>query len=61
MGFSGTILFLTTIPYLEAAPTAFAALGWKYYLVFILITAIMIPLIYIYFPEVNLPSRFTSQ
>ncbi|RDL36012.1 uncharacterized protein BP5553_06624 [Venustampulla echinocandica] len=51
MGFSGAILFLTTIPYLEAAPTAFAIIGWKYYLVFIVITAIMVPLIYCYFPE----------
>jgi hypothetical protein len=29
MGFSGAILFLTTIPYLEAAPSAFAIIGWK--------------------------------
>jgi (p)ppGpp synthase/HD superfamily hydrolase len=46
-----SILFLSTIAYLEAAPTAFAKISWRYYLVFIIITAIHIPLIYYYFPE----------
>ncbi len=44
-------LFLSTIAYLEAAPTAFAQVGWKYYLLFIILTAINIPLIWYYFPE----------
>ncbi|KAI9870980.1 MAG: hypothetical protein M1830_003560, partial [Pleopsidium flavum] len=51
MAFSIAILFLATIPYLEAAPTAFAEVGWKYYLLFILLTVINIPIIYYYFPE----------
>lgn len=44
-------LFLSTIAYLEAAPTAFAQVGWKYYLLFIILTVINIPLIWYYFPE----------
>ncbi|KAL4805228.1 general substrate transporter [Aspergillus unguis] len=44
-------LFLTTIPYLEAAPTALANIGWKYFLVFIVITLINIPIVYFTFPE----------
>jgi Sugar (and other) transporter len=44
-------LFLSTIAYLEAAPTAFAQIGWKYYLLFIILTAINIPLVWCFFPE----------
>ena len=51
LGFGISILFLTVIAYLEAAPTAFAQVGWKYYLLFIILTAINIPIIYSLFPE----------
>ncbi|KAH0836949.1 hypothetical protein AYO21_01742 [Fonsecaea monophora] len=51
MAWSVGTLFLTTIPYLEAAPTAFAEIGWKYYIVFIVLTTINIPIIYFFFPE----------
>ncbi|KAK4944923.1 hypothetical protein LTR10_015842 [Elasticomyces elasticus] len=51
LSFSVACLFLSTIAYLEAAPTAFAQVGWKYYLLFIILTAINIPLIWYYFPE----------
>lgn len=37
--------------YLIPAPTAFAEVGWKYYILFIFLTAINIPLIAFYFPE----------
>ncbi|KAK4935990.1 hypothetical protein LTR10_023037 [Elasticomyces elasticus] len=51
MAWSVGTLFLTTIPYLEAAPTAFATIGYRYYIVFIILTAINIPIIYFFFPE----------
>ncbi len=51
LAFSLAVLFLSTIAYLEAAPTAFAQVGWKYYLLFIILTAIHLPLIIWYFPE----------
>lgn len=51
LAFALSILFLSTIAYLEAAPTAFAQVGWKYYLLFIILTAINIPLVWYFFPE----------
>lgn len=45
------VLFLSTIAYLEAAPTAFAQVGWRYYLLFIILTAINLPLVIYFFPE----------
>lgn len=57
MAWSVGTLFLTTIPYLEAAPTAFAEVGWKHYLLFIILTAINIPVIYFLFPEVCLSTE----
>jgi MFS family permease len=51
VAFALSILFLSTIAYLEAAPTAFAQVGWKYYLLFIILTAINIPLVWYFFPE----------
>ena len=51
MAWSLAVLFLSTVAYLEAAPTAFAQVGWKYYLLFVLLTAINIPLVWWLFPE----------
>jgi Sugar (and other) transporter len=51
LAFALAVLFLSTIAYLEAAPTAFAQVGWKYYLLFIILTAINIPFIWYLFPE----------
>lgn len=51
LSFGVAFLFLSTIAYLEAAPTAFAQVGWKYYLLFIILTVINIPIIWWYFPE----------
>jgi len=51
LAFALAVLFLSTIAYLEAAPTAFAQVGWKYYLPFIILTSINIPLIWWLFPE----------
>ncbi|KAH8692581.1 general substrate transporter [Talaromyces proteolyticus] len=51
MALSMVTLYVTSTPFLEGAPTAFATIGWKYYLVFIVLTAINIPIMYFYLPE----------
>ena len=51
VGWSLAVLFLSALVYLEAAPTAFANIGWKYYLLFIILTAINIAVIWWLFPE----------
>ncbi|KAJ5080813.1 general substrate transporter [Penicillium angulare] len=51
MSWSLAILFLSTVAYLIPAPTAFAQVGWKYHLLFILLTAIQAPLLWIMLPE----------
>ncbi|CAK7235557.1 hypothetical protein SBRCBS47491_009333 [Sporothrix bragantina] len=51
MAWSLAVLFLSTVAYLIPAATAFATIGWKYYLVFIILTAINIPIIWFTFPE----------
>jgi len=51
MAWSVSFLFLTTIPYLEAAPTAFANVHYKYYILFICLTAVNIPILWFFFPE----------
>jgi hypothetical protein len=47
LGTSIAGLFASTLLYTEAAPVAFADVGWKYYLVFILVPAALVPLQYI--------------
>ncbi|KIW15772.1 hypothetical protein PV08_05822 [Exophiala spinifera] len=44
-------LFFATIIFTTAAPTAFANIGWKYYLVFVVLTTITISIVYFMFPE----------
>lgn len=47
---------LADIIWLGAAPTAFAVIGWKYYLFFIIITAITTVAVYFKFPNtLNVP------
>ncbi|KAF5609428.1 major facilitator superfamily transporter [Fusarium subglutinans] len=46
-------LFFATIIFTTAAPTAFAAIGWKFYLVFIGTTSIIIAYAYATFPETS--------
>jgi hypothetical protein len=54
-------LFVATIIFLEAAPTAFANIEWKYYTVFISVTTVMVVVILLYVPEVSATSFvFTS-
>jgi MFS family permease len=45
-------LFVATIVFLEAAPTAFAAIGWKYFTLFIAITTLSFFFVWLYCPEV---------
>lgn len=45
-------LFFATIIFTTAAPTAFADIGWKYYLIFIGLTSIITVYAYFTFPEV---------
>ncbi|KAL1866257.1 hypothetical protein Plec18167_009097 [Paecilomyces lecythidis] len=45
------ILFLSTIAYLTPAATAFGNVGWKYYLLFIVLTVINTPIVWYVFPE----------
>ncbi|KAF2651337.1 general substrate transporter [Lophiostoma macrostomum CBS 122681] len=44
-------LFVATIIFLQAAPTAFAEVGWKYYLLFVCITSVLFVVIWLWFPE----------
>ena len=46
-------LFVATIIFLQAAPTAFAAISYNYFIVFIAVTFVSIIVIYFYFPEVR--------
>lgn len=39
--------------YLSVAPTAFAHIGWKFYIFFIVITSISIFVLWYFFPEVS--------
>lgn len=43
----------STLLYTEVAPVAFAAIDWKYYLVFILVPAACVPLMWLFLPETN--------
>ena len=45
--------FLSTVIYVEAGPTALANIQWKYYLIFIILTAVNIAILYLWCPEVN--------
>ena len=44
-------LFLGSLAFTQAAPSALSAIGWKYYLFFIFLCAGFVVLLYIYFPE----------
>ncbi len=45
------VLFISAMIYLEAAPTALAEVGWKYFLLFIVLTLLNVIFIWWYFPE----------
>jgi hypothetical protein len=45
--------FLSTLVYVEAAPTALATIKWKYYLIFVCLTMCNILVLYFWCPEVS--------
>ncbi|KLP03307.1 related to sugar transporter [Fusarium fujikuroi] len=44
-------LFAMTLIYTQPAPIAFAQVGWKYYLVFVIVPLLGAPVVYFMFPE----------
>ncbi|KAF7198575.1 Sugar transporter STL1 [Pseudocercospora fuligena] len=46
-------LFVATIIFTSAAPTAFADIGWKYYLIFTIMTAATLVVMWFWFPETS--------
>lgn len=46
--------FLSTLVYVEPAPTAMASMKWRYYLIFICLTFVNIIILYFWCPEVRL-------
>lgn len=44
-------LCLSNLVYTQPAPTAFANIGWKYYLIFILVPILGVPILYYIAPE----------
>ena len=52
--------FLSTLVYVEAAPTALANIKWKYYIVFVCLTFVNILIFYFWCPEVSLPAARTA-
>ncbi|CAK7213055.1 hypothetical protein SEUCBS140593_001718 [Sporothrix eucalyptigena] len=51
MGWCLSIFFLSTLPFLESSATGFATIGWKYYLLFIILPSINVVLIKLFCPE----------
>lgn len=54
MGWSIAIFFLSTLSFLESSATGFATIGWKYYLLFVILPSINVVLLWIFCPEVCL-------
>jgi MFS family permease len=51
LGMSVASLFASTLLYTEVAPVAFAKIGWKYYLVFIIVPLLGVGFVARFFPE----------
>ncbi|OCT51766.1 sugar transporter [Cladophialophora carrionii] len=51
VGFSVSGLFLSNLVYTQAAPTAFNNIGWRYYLVFIVVPLAGLPFLVKFYPE----------
>lgn len=52
-GLSTAISWLFNFLVAEVTPTAFANIGWKYFLVFFALNALFVPTIYFFFPETS--------
>jgi hypothetical protein len=44
-------ILIIILVYLLSAASAFASIGWKYYLIFIIVPAVAVPIILFLFPE----------
>lgn len=51
VGFSVAGLFTMTLIYTEVAPTAFAEVGWRFYLLFIILPLVGVGFMWTFFPE----------
>ena len=51
ISFSLTGLFLASLTFTQAATSAFAAIGWQYYIVFIVTSSLMVAALWFVFPE----------
>ena len=51
VGFSVMGLFMMTLVYTEVAPTAFAEVGWRFYLLFIILPLVGVGFMWTFFPE----------
>ena len=51
VGFSVSGLFLMNTIYTTAAGPAFNSIGWRFYLLFIIVPTFMLPFVYFYYPE----------
>ncbi|KAK5045419.1 hypothetical protein LTR84_009283 [Exophiala bonariae] len=51
LSLSLTGLFLASLTFTQAATSALAAIHWKYYIVFTVLSALMVGIFYFYFPE----------
>jgi hypothetical protein len=60
LGISATGMFVSTIIFLQCAPTAFTNIGWKYYLLFIAMCTVFFVVMWIYFPEVRYASLLAT-
>lgn len=52
-GLSTAISWLFNFLVAEVTPTAFTNIGWKYFLVFLTLNALFVPIIYYFFPETS--------
>jgi hypothetical protein len=53
MAVSAAGLFLASLIILVPAPQAFASIHWKYFLVFVCLSSVMVPIVVLLFPEVS--------
>ncbi|EXJ93636.1 hypothetical protein A1O1_02028 [Capronia coronata CBS 617.96] len=51
MGWSIAVFFLGNLPFLESSTTGYATIGWKYYLLFIILPALNVGLLIYFCPE----------
>ena len=52
--------FISTLVYVEIAPTALARIGWRYYTIFICLTAINAVILYFWCPEVSCVTKHSD-